>query len=1381
MNCDSVLSRLVRGGVWSILAASLLPPLTARSQEIIINEVMASNQSTAPLADYTDYYPDFIELYNNSGREIDLVAEQWAISTKSNPEWGPLYFDFKDFFYFPPGTPPLPADSYLLIFLDGDTNFPGLHTTFTKNGTNVTFTLSRTGDSVKLYKNLAPAPRPTEPVPIDAITFGFQLPTNSIGRVPDFTGPFTLTVPTPCGGTIPCLSNIAAPFVSAPASSNEFTLKINEWLAFNTSGGKTNDDWFEIYNPDTNIVSMSGLVFVDRGYTDVDLNKPENQIPQLSFIGPQGFVKITADDDENDQNSDPADADVVDFSLSSTSAQGDIIHMFAADRATLIDKVILPTFPVANVSRGRVPDGGDIFAGRLPNLSPEASNFGTIPEVAINEVLTHTDPPLEDAIELVNNTDSPQNVNGWWLTNQRNNPKKFQIRSGTDNPTGIDKSVIPPRGFVVFYESEFNNPARAAQPFTLNSANGDECYLYKADTSGKLLGFRRGIDFGPAENGVSFGRYITSETNVDIVALADLSLGSPVRATDPPSGSYQVIFRSGRGETNPTPKIGPVVVNEIHFAPRPIGFSTNDNTIDEYIELYNVSDSTVLFYDNRVYRADATYNPAPDGTVVLAGQVYADGRTNTWRLRGGADFNFPEDVSLGAGQFLLVVNFDPSSPGALAAFTNRVGAIPPGTQVFGPFRGADKLRNGGDTVELLKADIPQGPQRLDFRLVPYVRVDKIDYNDDPPWPDARANGSSLQRQSSYDYGNDPINWMAAAPNPGRYNTPTGIQPPSIATQPQSRTVTAGSDVTFRVSARGGQLHYQWMSNDVPVAAQNSATLVLQNVNTNQSAGYYVIVTNIAGAVTSSVAVLTVNASKPDSKPPTALIKTPTLPVLTNEVIVVTGSALDNIGVNGVFYSVNGGTYLPASADNANWSSWRTPILSLLPGTNVVRAYSVDQAGNQSATNARSYLLSVKVPLGLSTNGLGSVTGATNGQLLEIGRNFTLTATPAAGQVFSNFIVFSNMVPMRVSTAPVLTYMMVSNTSVEANFVPNPFARVAGKFNGLFYETNQSGGVLHGSSGFFTLTVTDRGTYTASLLGGGFKLSAAGQLDLNGRATNTIVRKGTNALVVTWHVDLGGSDEITGAVSDPVAGWTATIEGDRATFSKTSNPCPLAGKYTLLLPGLPHDAFVPGGHSYGTVSIDSNGVATLKGYLADKTSAAQKVPLSKDGQWPLYVPLYSGKGSLLSWIGFADGPTNDFHGLLNWSKPMLPTAKHYPGGFTTNEAEVVGSRYVAPAGVTGKILQMSDGRLSFTGGNLAEDAILSATLGLGSKVTNNSAPAKLTMTFTVSSGLFKGSYTPTNAGAKAVSFAGAVLQKATNAAGYYLGTNQSGRVLLEAAP
>ena len=84
--------------------------------------------------------------------------------------------------------------------------------------------------------------------------------------------------------------------------------------------------------------------------------------------------------------------------------------------------------------------------------------------------------------------------------------------------------------------------------------------------------------------------------------------------------------------------------------------------------------------------------------------------------------------------------------------------------------------------------------------MPYIRVDKVDYNDDLPWPNARANGFSLQRNSSYEYGNDPINWGTNNPTAGRFNTPGGIEPPSIATQPLSRTVTAGDDVIFRATA-----------------------------------------------------------------------------------------------------------------------------------------------------------------------------------------------------------------------------------------------------------------------------------------------------------------------------------------------------------------------------------------------------------------------------------------------------------------------------------------------------------------------------------------------------------------------------------------------------
>src|SRR5206468_13037496 len=95
-------------------------------------------------------------------------------------------------------------------------------------------------------------------------TFGIQVSGYSVGRVPGANGntDFTLNFPTPCGGTVPCLANTPAPFVPPPFTSNQFTLKINEWLATNSAG--PTKDWLEIYNPDPNIVDLPGLVIFDN-------------------------------------------------------------------------------------------------------------------------------------------------------------------------------------------------------------------------------------------------------------------------------------------------------------------------------------------------------------------------------------------------------------------------------------------------------------------------------------------------------------------------------------------------------------------------------------------------------------------------------------------------------------------------------------------------------------------------------------------------------------------------------------------------------------------------------------------------------------------------------------------------------------------------------------------------------------------------------------------------------------------------------------------------------------------------------------------------------------------------------------------------------------
>src|SRR5205085_3089737 len=96
--------------------------------------------------------------------------------------------------------------------------------------------------------------------------------------------------------------------------------------------------------------------------------------------------------------------------------------------------------------------------------------------IVINEALTHTDPPLEDAIELFNSSGSPVDISGWFLSDAKTRLKKYVIPQGT---------VIPAGGFKVFYEYQFNGVS-AAVPFALSSAKGDDIFLSESLPGGNL-------------------------------------------------------------------------------------------------------------------------------------------------------------------------------------------------------------------------------------------------------------------------------------------------------------------------------------------------------------------------------------------------------------------------------------------------------------------------------------------------------------------------------------------------------------------------------------------------------------------------------------------------------------------------------------------------------------------------------------------------------------------------------------------------------------------------------------------------------------------------------------------------------------------------------
>ncbi|MGA2062707.1 MAG: lamin tail domain-containing protein, partial [Thermoguttaceae bacterium] len=63
--------------------------------------------------------------------------------------------------------------------------------------------------------------------------------------------------------------------------------------------------------------------------------------------------------------------------------------------------------------------------------SPGRAGIGPIHGVVVNEVLSHTDYPLYDSIELYNTTNAAVNISGWYLSDSSDDYKKYRIPDGT--------------------------------------------------------------------------------------------------------------------------------------------------------------------------------------------------------------------------------------------------------------------------------------------------------------------------------------------------------------------------------------------------------------------------------------------------------------------------------------------------------------------------------------------------------------------------------------------------------------------------------------------------------------------------------------------------------------------------------------------------------------------------------------------------------------------------------------------------------------------------------------------------------------------------------------------------------------------------------------
>jgi hypothetical protein len=213
--------------------------------------------------------------------------------------------------------------------------------------------------------------------------------------------------------------------------------------------------------------------------------------------------------------------------------------------------------------------------------------------VKINEILAHTDLPAVDFIELYNPTDQDILLDGWYLSDDENNPALYKIPNNStisakgyfailgDNDDNPDNNNLLPENY---YGSAFSLSSHG-EKLTLSTPDLNNCHT---------------VTFQDSANNESFGRHINSAGK----ELFPAQKKSTIKAE------------------NTGPRIPDIVISEICYRP-----ALEDA---EFIEITNISENTVKFYD----------------------PLFPE---NRWKI-SGINFTFPENSKIGVDETILVIS-----------------------------------------------------------------------------------------------------------------------------------------------------------------------------------------------------------------------------------------------------------------------------------------------------------------------------------------------------------------------------------------------------------------------------------------------------------------------------------------------------------------------------------------------------------------------------------------------------------------------------------------------------------------------------------------------------------------------------------------------------
>ncbi len=317
-----------------------------------LNELQPVNLTG--LADGQGEREPWVELYNAGSNPVSLAGYYLSDSYSSLTRWA-----------FPNGASLQPGE-FKVVFLDGETGES------TASEWHASFRPADGPGSLALTWT----PPNSVPEVLDYFNYPALVSGRSYGAYPDGQ-PFNrqeFYKVTP--GTTN--DNTAAPIVAY----------INEWMAansstlLNTNNNNHYDDWFELYNPGDNAVSLDGYFLTDNLN-----NKTQFAIPNGYTIPAKGYLLVWADGAPTANSTNRPELHVS-FKL---DQGGEAIGLFSADGLPIDTVTFEGQF--TDRSQGRVPDGtgpqyflllatpgaaNTIWANRYPTLAPIADTTAII-------------------------------------------------------------------------------------------------------------------------------------------------------------------------------------------------------------------------------------------------------------------------------------------------------------------------------------------------------------------------------------------------------------------------------------------------------------------------------------------------------------------------------------------------------------------------------------------------------------------------------------------------------------------------------------------------------------------------------------------------------------------------------------------------------------------------------------------------------------------------------------------------------------------------------------------------------------------------------------------------------------------------------------------